>query len=525
MAARFAALVLPTACVAVHPWYAEVNNYAFPSIASTQLDADSFNWTSQSSWQSSCVTYALINFYAPWCPHCQHFASEFERLSTELNEYSGSPVFTGSVDCDQFADLCHLWNVTGYPTLRFGTCAQWLMPDATAHLQHIPFQLNTAEKVAVWINNNSNVAIDSEQILSKEDFGHQVKNPSQAASPHVLGITVDLWDVQLAVALLFRNAFSTHDFQGERRQALLDFIHLLAERLPELGSTQHGSTGDAYPCRTSLQNLHSNLTANSTKFMKSRPVSWRSTETEQVVDPTKVEENWRLCGTDWQDYAKGWVSCRGTWPGTRGYTCGVWSMLHTLASANNASVSSSVVQDDHNKIRAMLWYFFDCNGCRDHFFNITVSEGDVVTAARNQLWWWFAHNTVNQRVGKLENSDNNGDPKFPHVQWPQAPDCTSVPAGGRGSHVSLMAVKHRLHLGVWRRSSQMEQSLADSSTQCGLDSAEWSSAKAVARKGPAPKVGDPPLDKEASTLSKFLVTNGWDSDCVWSYLNTFYLGL
>lgn len=517
MAAKFAAFVLSTVCVADRPWFSELNSFPFPSVASTQLNPDSFDWTSPNSWQGSCTKYALINFYAPWCPHCQHFAPEFERLSKELadDKYPASQaVFTGSVDCVEFADLCHLWNVTGYPTLRFGTCEQWFMPNATAHLQHINFQLNTAEKVAVWINDNSDVTINISQILSQENFGQQVQNPTQVPSSEVLDSTVG--DVQIAVALLFRHAFATHDFQGERRQVLLDFIHLLADRLPELGSTAHGST----PCRTSLQELHSELTANNASFMTDRPIYWGSSETEQFVDPNKVEEHWRLCDTDWQDYASGWVGCRGTWPGTRGYTCGVWSLIHTLAraSANDASISNSVMKYDHDKIRAMLWYFFDCNGCRDHFFQIPVSEEDVADAASNQLWWWFAHNMVNDRLGKLESSGHSGDPNFPHVQWPtaeQAPNCRHTPEA-----MSLLSLNYHL-----RRSSPMELSLVDSSTQCGLDFAQWSSAEAVARKGPAPKVGDSPLDAEASTMSQFLTSRGWNRDCVGSFLNAYYGGL
>eukprot|EP01045_Picozoa_sp_COSAG04_P047740 COSAG04_NODE_17972_length_454_cov_1.177465_1_plen_111_part_10 len=31
------------------------------------------------------VSHVLMEFYAPWCPHCQHFAPEVERIGQAFN--------------------------------------------------------------------------------------------------------------------------------------------------------------------------------------------------------------------------------------------------------------------------------------------------------------------------------------------------------------------------------------------------------------------------------------------------------
>ena len=59
----------------------------------------------------------FIEFYAPWCPHCQHLApvwDEFHRRNSEtLN--------VARVDCtsDDGSPLCDMFQVRGYPTLLY----------------------------------------------------------------------------------------------------------------------------------------------------------------------------------------------------------------------------------------------------------------------------------------------------------------------------------------------------------------------------------------------------------------------
>lgn len=57
----------------------------------------------------------IVDFYAPWCGHCQVFKPEFERVAESLEGQARA----GKVDCDQNRQLCQQAGVNAYPTLRF----------------------------------------------------------------------------------------------------------------------------------------------------------------------------------------------------------------------------------------------------------------------------------------------------------------------------------------------------------------------------------------------------------------------
>ncbi|XP_034550404.1 dnaJ homolog subfamily C member 10 [Notolabrus celidotus] len=57
----------------------------------------------------------VLDFYAPWCGPCQHFAPEFEALARILK----GEVRAGKVDCQANYQLCQSAGITSYPTVRF----------------------------------------------------------------------------------------------------------------------------------------------------------------------------------------------------------------------------------------------------------------------------------------------------------------------------------------------------------------------------------------------------------------------
>ncbi|XP_013887026.1 dnaJ homolog subfamily C member 10 [Austrofundulus limnaeus] len=57
----------------------------------------------------------VLDFYAPWCGPCQHFAPEFEVLARMLK----GTVRSGKMDCQVHYQTCQSAGVTAYPTVRF----------------------------------------------------------------------------------------------------------------------------------------------------------------------------------------------------------------------------------------------------------------------------------------------------------------------------------------------------------------------------------------------------------------------
>uniref|UniRef100_A0A8C8E6D1 protein disulfide-isomerase n=1 Tax=Otus sunia TaxID=257818 RepID=A0A8C8E6D1_9STRI len=59
----------------------------------------------------------LVEFYAPWCGHCQRLAPTFARAATVLRNES-SPARLGKVDATAQTALANEFGITAYPTLK-----------------------------------------------------------------------------------------------------------------------------------------------------------------------------------------------------------------------------------------------------------------------------------------------------------------------------------------------------------------------------------------------------------------------
>ena len=49
----------------------------------------------------------IVEFYAPWCGHCQKLAPEYQKAAKALKGIIG----VGAVDCDQHKSLCGQYGV------------------------------------------------------------------------------------------------------------------------------------------------------------------------------------------------------------------------------------------------------------------------------------------------------------------------------------------------------------------------------------------------------------------------------
>jgi protein disulfide-isomerase A6 len=55
----------------------------------------------------------FVEFYAPWCGHCQRLAPEWKEAATELQ----GVVNFGAVDATEHQDLAQRYGVQGFPTI------------------------------------------------------------------------------------------------------------------------------------------------------------------------------------------------------------------------------------------------------------------------------------------------------------------------------------------------------------------------------------------------------------------------
>lgn len=57
-----------------------------------------------------------VEFYAPWCGHCQRLAPEWKKVATNLKGL----VSVGAIDCDieNNKGLCAMYEIKGFPTIK-----------------------------------------------------------------------------------------------------------------------------------------------------------------------------------------------------------------------------------------------------------------------------------------------------------------------------------------------------------------------------------------------------------------------
>jgi len=78
----------------------------------------------------------FIDFYAPWCGHCQRLAPVWDKLH-EKHQPQGQ-VNIGKVDCtsDSGGRLCKAFSVPGYPTILYFPVTDNSDPDTVGYYDY-----------------------------------------------------------------------------------------------------------------------------------------------------------------------------------------------------------------------------------------------------------------------------------------------------------------------------------------------------------------------------------------------------
>uniref|UniRef100_A0A0K0FNN4 Sulfhydryl oxidase n=1 Tax=Strongyloides venezuelensis TaxID=75913 RepID=A0A0K0FNN4_STRVS len=124
-------------------------------------------------------------------------------------------------------------------------------------------------------------------------------------------------------------------------------------------------------------------------------------------------------------FTTNWVACKGSKSYLRGYTCGLWSLMHVVtveayvASKNDPTFSPK--NDVLEPIKGFIVNYLSCEICAKNFDHMTEKNHlELVTRTEDViLWLWKAHNNVNRRLS----GEGSEDPMFPKRQFPNKEIC------------------------------------------------------------------------------------------------------
>lgn len=181
---------------------------------------------------------------------------------------------------------------------------------------------------------------------------------------------------------------------GEPLQALIDYLDVLVTSFPAKGNL-----------REYLADLRNTIASQT---------SWDGAVLYDTVK--RLEEAHAPVYLSNLEY----IGCRGSLPKYRGYTCGLWTLFHTLtvnAARKQGTEGPKVLKAMHGYVK----HFFGCTECSQHFQAMAERNRifDVRENDKAVLWLWISHNEVNLRLA----GDVTEDPQYPKIQFPSIKRC------------------------------------------------------------------------------------------------------
>ncbi|KAD7478809.1 hypothetical protein E3N88_01945 [Mikania micrantha] len=356
------------------------------------------------------ATYAIVEFFAHWCPACRNYKPQYEkvaRLFNGANAVHPGIILMTRVDCANKINtkLCDKFSVTHYPALYWGSPSkfvggEWNGKNENSEIRPID-DGRTADRLLKWINTQLGSSYSLEDEKYENDHLHSnVSDPGQIARA--------IYDVEEATSFAFDIIVEHKMIKPDTRVTLIKFMQLLVAHHPSR-RCRRGSADilvkfdDLYP---------------SNKWLADKQESENGTKHNPLG-------KFDICG---KEVPRGyWMFCRGSKNDTRGFSCGLWVLLHSLS----VRVEDGESQMAFTATCDFIHHFFICEECREHFYNMCSRVSSSFSSTRDfVLWLWTSHNEVNTRLKKTEESLKTGDPKFPKTTWPTkhlCPACYNNP--------------------------------------------------------------------------------------------------
>lgn len=347
------------------------------------------------------ATFAVVEFFAHWCPACRNYKPHYEKVARLFNGpdavHPGMVLMT-RVDCAKKINskLCDRFYVGHYPMLFWGSPSKFVGGGWDPRQEKSEISVindgRTADRLLNWINKQigSSFSLDDEK-FENDHLLSNVSDPGQIARA--------VYDVEEATATAFEMILELKMIKSNTRASFIKFLQILVAHHP------------SKRCRKGSAEILVNID----DLLPSKLVLGDKQEENDGKGPLGA---FQICG---KNVPRGyWMFCRGSKNETRGFSCGLWVLMHSLSvrvEDGESHVAFTAICDFvHN--------FFICEECRQHFYDMCSSVSGPFKKSRDLvLWLWSAHNQVNIRLIKEEATLKTFDPKFPKMIWPPKQLC------------------------------------------------------------------------------------------------------
>lgn len=343
----------------------------------------------------------LVDYYAPWCPHCRHFAPEWEKVA---NFYAGTDtVQVGAVDCTKNGDICNREGIRGYP----GVKVHHVPADAEKAVL-MPQGVKNARVVIGWVEKQleehgmksgvsaEDIAAQLKLLRNDQVVRSALRAGEKQYNDHSLEIKYRrLHDAGVAAVSTFRNGFfvGANVLEGERYDAALLWVEALATSFP-----LKKNRAALVMLAEAMKQSHRWDRGEWNGLLK----KWQDTANERTFPlnlfRSSDDEGYAFCET---------------------YTCGLWTLFHSITLSNAKTTAAGEPWKPSKTMAAIRLYvkhFFGCEECREHFMASNpesivdeLAQRDAEGPAAVSMWIWTMHNTVNKVLKK--------------DQWPSKRDC------------------------------------------------------------------------------------------------------
>ncbi|GKY94250.1 hypothetical protein MPSEU_000390800 [Mayamaea pseudoterrestris] len=357
----------------------------------------------------------VVEFYAPWCPHCQHFRDHYvdfgETLqSLALQQPEKVDVKIYAVSCAVYRPLCKTFGIHSYPVIRLFNAGATNATGSAKYFKLHPFQvlsdlgLHTAE-----LNLDAPVSVNRKR-------RDKSRPDSLADTIHVRtkqNVFEDAWlslDFALRNGVFMDSAGPLTNTTQTHLKEWLDLLHI------------------TMPPSWQIQKLIKALLDNFENIVQSES----NLESVLQLHPPP-RKKWSPACTHGDPVA--------------GYTCGLWELFH-LVTVGVVEYNMMISTDDGElvihtedaalKIRNFVESFFGCEVCRVNFITAfdqcslnrctRLSHATYSDTEWMQLpvWLWETHNAVNVRLLQEQAQRENWKPQPKdeiEKRWPSRQSC------------------------------------------------------------------------------------------------------